>query len=276
MRGCRPPPSCSRSPPRSCTRAGTCYVAGREDTAAATATAFLVGTILLLPLAIATWDVDADAIPFMAVSAALELLYLALLAAAYGRAELTVVYPVARGSAPVLVLLGAALVGGGASGLQAVGVIVVAAGVALVRGLGAGARGADVLAGLAIGIVIAGYTVVDDHGLEHAAALPYLQVVVGVPAVVYAAAVLPRRGRVAVRRELTPRALVAGVAMVGAYGLTLLALERAPAAPVAALRETSILIAVAWAAFGMREAVGMRRAAGAALVVAGVALVTLG
>ena len=154
--------------------------------------------------------------------------------------------------------------------------IVVGAGVALVRGLGTGARSADVLAGLAIGIVIAGYTVVDDHGLDHAAALPYLQVVVGMPAVVYAAAVLPRRGRAAVRRELTPRALLAGVAMVGAYGLTLLALERAPAPPVAALRETSILIAVAWAALAMREPVGVQRAAGAGLVVAGVALVTLG
>lgn len=252
------------------------YVAGRADTAAATATAFLAGTVLLLPIAVATWDVDAAAIPFMVVSAALELVYLALLAAAYGRAELTVVYPVARGSAPVLVLLGAAVVGGGASGVQAIGVLVVAAGVALVRGLGAGARSADVLAGLAIGVVIAGYTVVDDHGLEHAAALPYLMVVVGVPAMVYAAAVLPRRPRAAVRGELTARTLLAGVAMVGAYGLTLMALERAPAPPVAALRETSILIAVAWAAIATREAVGLRRAAGAALVVAGVALVTLG
>ena len=61
-----------------------------------------------------------------------------------------------------------------------------------------------------------------------------------------------------------------------AHGLTLLALERAPAPPVAALRETSILIAVAWAALKMREPVGVRRAAGASLVVAGVALVTLG
>ena len=183
----------------------------------------------------------------------------------------------ARGSAPVLVLLAVVVVGGGgASGLQAVGVVVVGAGVALVRGLGAGARSADVLAGLAIGVVIAGYTVVDSHGLDHAAALPYLQVVVGIPAVVYAAAVLPRRGRVAVRRELDARAVLAGVAMVGAYGLTLLALERAPAPPVAALRETSILIAVAWAALKMREPVGVRRAAGASLVVAGVALVTLG
>ena len=49
-------------------------------------------------------------------------------------------------------------------------------------GSGTGARSADVLAGLAIGVVIAGYTVVDDHGLDHAAALPYLQVVVGIPA----------------------------------------------------------------------------------------------
>ena len=111
------------------------HVAGRDDTAAATATAFLVGTVLLLPIAVATWDVDAAAIPFMAVSVVLELVYLALLAAAYGRSELSVVYPVARGSAPVLVLLAVVIVGGGgASGLQAVGVVVVGAGVALCAG----------------------------------------------------------------------------------------------------------------------------------------------
>ena len=64
-----------------------------------------------------------------------------------------------------------------------------------------------------------------------------------------------------------------GVGVFAAYGLTLLALDRAPAAPVAALRETSVLVAVAIAALVLDEPVGPRKLAGAALVVGGVALV---
>ena len=69
-------------------------------------------------------------------------------------------YPVARGSAPVLVLLGTAVVlGRHVSGREVGGVCLVAGGVALVRGLRRGAEG--IAAGVAIGVAIAGYTLVD-------------------------------------------------------------------------------------------------------------------
>ena len=132
---------------------------------------------MFAPVAALTWDVDADAIPYIAGSAAIELVYFGLLATAYARAGVTFVYPVARGSAPVLVLvvsvvaLGVALSAG-----QVAGVLAIAAGVLLVRGVGHGDGRALALA-LGVGACIAGYTLVDDHGLRYADALPYFEAV---------------------------------------------------------------------------------------------------
>ena len=58
-------------------------------------------------MAVIVWDVERAAIPYVVVSGLLELAYIALLAAAYERVPLSIVYPVARGTAPVLVLCSA-------------------------------------------------------------------------------------------------------------------------------------------------------------------------
>ena len=65
----------------------------------------VAGVVLLAPVALADWRLEAGAWPYVAASAALELLYLALLATAYARAAAGFVYPTARGAAPVFVLL---------------------------------------------------------------------------------------------------------------------------------------------------------------------------
>jgi drug/metabolite transporter (DMT)-like permease len=78
------------------------------------------------------------------------------------------------------------------------------------------------------------------------------------------------------RGAIAPRSVLAGAGVLGAYALTLAALTRAPAAPVAALRETGVLFATAFAAVVLHERVSPARAAGAAAVVAGVALIALG
>src|SRR5262245_60136110 len=102
---------------------------------AATAVALVFAVAVFAPVAVAVWDVDARVWPFVVGSAAFELLYFALLAAAYRRAHLSVVYPIARGTAPVLVLLiGVIFVGTETSWGQALGVACVAGGVFLVRG----------------------------------------------------------------------------------------------------------------------------------------------
>lgn len=252
-------------------------LARAPDTQSAAAVALALAVVIFAPVAALTWDVDSAAIPYIAASAALELAYFALLAFGYDRGELSVVYPVARGSAPVLVLavsviaLGVAL-----SGLQVAGVLLVAGGIAAVRGVGSEPSRRDLAVGLAIGCLIAAYTLVDKQGLRHADPLPYLELVLLAPAAFYLAAMTYRRGPTALRAQLGATTLAAALGMFGAYALALAALRLAPAAPVAAVRETSIVIATALAAVFLHERVGRLRLAGAAVVVAGVAALALG
>lgn len=217
-----------------------------------------------------TWDVEWEVWPWALGSAAFELAYFTLLAYAYERSELSVVYPAARGLALVVVLaVGIA----GATAGEIAGVALVGAGVLLVRGL-RHPEGRGVFLGALIAVCIAGYTLLDDRGIAHASAFAYFELVVGVPGVVYVAAIWRRRGASALRSEFGWATLAAAVAATLAYVLVLLALDRAEAAPGAAVRETSVVIAVALAAFFLRERVGWARLAGAALVAAGVALLS--
>ena len=102
---------------------------GSADVAARTVAVLVLSVVLFAPAAAATWRVHAAAIPYIAASSALEAFYFVLLTAAYRRRELSVVYPVARGSAPALVLAGtAAVLGRAVSGAQVAGVLLVAAG----------------------------------------------------------------------------------------------------------------------------------------------------
>jgi drug/metabolite transporter (DMT)-like permease len=247
-------------------------LAGARDVQGATAAALPVAVVAFAPVAAATWRVEPSAAPFLAASAALELAYFALLATAYRRADLSLVYPLTRGLAPVLVLLASvAFLGLPTSVGEAVGVAVVASGIVLVRGVrGRRAGGAAVLL-VAISACIAGYTLVDRYGIRHASAIPYLELVLLPAAVVYPLAVGLGRARAA----LTPATVIAAVAMFGTYTLVLLALRLAPAASVAAVRESSIVIAVGLAALVLGEPVGRRRLAGAVLVAGGVALIAV-
>jgi drug/metabolite transporter (DMT)-like permease len=275
-------------------------LAGAEDSEAAGAVALAAGAVLFTPVALLTWDIRAEAWPYIAASTVLEVAYFVLLGRAYHRAELSLVYPIARGSAPVLVLVISVVLGAALTAGQVVGVLAVATGILAIRGIGRGAQRADLALALGVGATIAGYTLVDKEGLAHAGPLSYLWVVNGVGALVYvpllawgrgsrvrAAVAFVRGGRPAgararlrsgfgvVRAAVAPRSVIAGVGVMGAYGLTLAALQRAPAAPVAALRETSVLFATAFAAVVLHERITPSRAAGAVAVVAGVAIIAL-
>jgi uncharacterized membrane protein len=253
-------------------------LAGARDSEAATAVATLCGVALLAPVALATGGVSDAALPFAAASAVLHVAYLALLARAYQGGEVSVVYPVSRGTAPVLVLIfGALFLSEAASTAAVMGVLAISAGVFLV-----GARresstyeakldkppGRDLLFGFAIALTIAAYTLVDAEGVDHAQAPAYLFLLLAPSSVVYAAG-LALSGR-PLRAELRPRAFLTGAFIVGAYGSVLAALRLADAAPVAAVRESSVVIAALLAAVFLNERVDARRLGGALLVVAGV------
>src|SRR5581483_9233325 len=140
-------------------------LSGTEDTHSASAVALVVGTLVFLPVAVIGWRFQSSAVPYVAASSALELVYLVLLATAYSVAAMGFVYPIARGSAPVLVLAaGAVVTGTRVSGPAALGVLLVAAGIVLVRGLRRAGRPRDLALALSVGICIAGYTLVDKHG----------------------------------------------------------------------------------------------------------------
>jgi drug/metabolite transporter (DMT)-like permease len=227
--------------------------------------------VFALPAAL-SWRVEAAAWPYIVASAALELTYFALLAAVYTRAEYTFAYPIARGSAPVLVLIiSVVALGVSVSVLAALGVLAVTGGVLLVRGISRAGDTRSLLLALGVGACIAGYTLVDDHGVRHADALAYFECVLVLCTVPYATFVGVRQGL-----SIDRSAALAGVGMVAAYVLVLLALQRAEAAPVAALRETGVVMAAVGAAVTGRERVSRARIAGAVLVMCGVAAVALG
>src|SRR5581483_10424353 len=140
-------------------------LAGSRDVAATTAVALVTAEVVFAPVAVVVWHVDAGVWPWLIASGLLELAYFALLATAYRLAPLSIVYPVARGGAPVIVLALSVLVLGHSTRpreLAAVALVVI--GIVLVRGLGQpDARG--LAFGVVIACCIAGYTLVDKRGI---------------------------------------------------------------------------------------------------------------
>ncbi len=251
-------------------------LARARDPEAATAVALVVAVVAFAPVTAAVWRVDGGVWPYVAGSSAFELVYFALLAAAYRRAELSVVYPLARGTAPVLVLLfGIAALGKTTSAPQAMGVCLVGGGVLLVRGFRRRADAAGAGFGFVIAACIAAYTLIDKQGIPHATPIAYLELTMLPPTVVYATGVLAVKGVPALRAELNASSIAAGLATFGAYALVLAALQRAPAASVAAVRETSVVIATALAVLVLKERVSPARMAGAIAVAGGIGLVSL-
>jgi drug/metabolite transporter (DMT)-like permease len=248
-------------------------LARAPDVEAAAAVALITAEVVFAPVAVVLWHADAGVWPWLVGSGLFELAYFALLATAYGRAPLSVVYPVARGGAPVLVLaVSVVALGQGTSARQVGAVALVVVGVLLVRGL----RHPDpkgLVFGLAIACCIAGYTLIDKHGIRHAGPITYLELSMIAPTLAYAGAVV-RAKPASVRAAVGAPAIVAGLATFVAYAFVLAALSRASAASVAAVRETSVVVATALAAVVLKERVGPARLLGALAVVVGVALLS--
>jgi drug/metabolite transporter (DMT)-like permease len=250
-------------------------LARARDIESSTAVALITAELVFAPVVVWTWDAHRAVWPFLIVSGLLQLTYFALLGTAYRLVPLSVVYPIARGGAPVLVLLaGAVVLGRATSWTQVAAVVLVVAGILLVRGF----RGADprgVGFGIAIASCIAVYTLVDKEGVRHAEPISYLELSMLGPAVVYAGAVIRIKGVRAVQGAVGWESILAGVCTFGAYALVLAALQRASAASVAAVRETSVVIAALLAWVVLKEQVSASRFAGAVLVVCGVALLAI-
>jgi drug/metabolite transporter (DMT)-like permease len=239
---------------------------------AATAATFVLSLAIAAPLAIVWWSAEPSVWPYALASTLLETLYVIALAYAYRTTDLSFVYPLTRGLAPVIALgVSVAVLGRAVSAAEIGGVLLVATGVVFVRGPEGRADLRAVLVVVTIAATIAAYTLVDRAGIHHAGALTYYVLVLAGPCLVYP----PIAGLRAVRYEVGLATLLAAVANFGSFTLGLLALRHGPAAPVLAVRSTSIVIATALAGHVLAERVSRARLAGSVLVFAGVAMLAL-
>ncbi|MEU8620139.1 DMT family transporter [Streptomyces sp. NPDC048623] len=219
--------------------------------------------------------------PYLVSSAVLHVAYYALLMKSFALGDFGQMYPIARGTAPLVVtLLAAVFVGEVPDAGQLAGVAVACAGLtglALwgIRGKGARPHWPALLAAGATGLSIAAYTVVDGVGVRASGTpLGYIAWLMLLEGLVIPAYALARRGP-ALAGELRPfatRGLLGAAMSVAAYALVLWAQTKAPLAPIAALRESSIIVGAAIGALLFKERFGGPRVAAAGLMVVGIGL----
>lgn len=208
--------------------------------------------------------------------------YFFFLLQAYRVGDLSHVYPVARGAAPLLVALGAAIFAGEVlEPIELIGLVLASlaiASFAFEGGLAALKDPRPFLYGLATAAFISSYTVADGLGVRASGStagfIAWLFVVDGLPLLVYA--LITRRGRIGpYLRANWKSGLVGGVMCGVAYALIIWALNLGAMAFVSALRETSVVFAVLIGSVFLGEPFGGRRIAAAAVVVAGIAVMNL-
>ena len=242
------------------------HLHGVDDRVAAMAVSGLVSGLALAPFLIA--DPPTGLWGLLLVSGTAEACYGLALAGAYRRGELSVTYPVGRGSAPLLATIAAVVVVGQPASLRILGAAaLVAAGLGLLafRSHRYGTLAATGLA-LVVGVTIATYSVVDARAVRDGAEpLAYLAGSLGLEGVLMAATT--RFDIERLRRSTRPGVAIA-LGSVGAYSLVLFAFRLAPVGQVTTLREVSVVIAVLLA----RERPGVLGWVGIGAVLAGAGL----
>jgi drug/metabolite transporter (DMT)-like permease len=237
------------------------------------AAALPLGTLAATPLVAALWLASGrPGLPWTgwaaaAISGLLECAYFHTLSAAYRRGDVSSVYPVARGTAPVLAgLAGLLLLRERLTPPQLAGVAVLLAGIWLARPPAASRRA--LVPALATGVLIAAYSTVDRLGVRTGPAWLY-----GWALFAFTSLCMLPWARPGPAREAAP----VGLLTVAAYGLTLAALALAPLALVAPLRESGVVLVAVWGVLRLRERERARlKLAGAGAVLAGAALLALG
>lgn len=235
----------------------------------------LLGPILLFmgpPPAVESW-------PYIGLSIVIHSAYYYLLIRAYDVGDLSHTYPLARGSAPLLVAGGAALFAGEELGIgELAGVAVICAGIFSLMLSGRFGSRRDprlILYPLATGVAIAGYTVTDGLGVRLSGSPPgyigWLFVLEAMPITVFALARRRAKAFVFLRNDWKPT-LFGGALAFAAYALVIWAMSLGAMAHVSALRETSVVIAALIGTRMLGEPFGRRRVLAAATVAAGVVL----
>jgi drug/metabolite transporter (DMT)-like permease len=243
------------------------------DTYAVAAGSGLIALVLLPflpPPAPASW-------PWLAGSAAVHILYFVFLAGAYRYGELSYVYPIMRGGGPMIVAATSALAFGELlRGSEWFGVLLICSGI-FAFASGKHDRRATLFA-LGNVVVIGAYTLIDGAGARASGApVSYTFWFFVANGVVITAMGLIARGRevpLYLRRNWA-RAAAGGACALGAYGIALWAMTRAPVALVAVLRETSVIFAAVMGALLLKEKMTRRRLVATGAVLAGLIVLKL-
>lgn len=216
---------------------------------------------------------------YIVLSAILQVGYSIFLVAAYRYGELGQVYPIVRGTVPLLVTLGGFIITGDTlNSYQIAGVVLTALGI-MSLALGKGrASTSSILFALATGAIIAAYATVDSVGVRRTgqseAYTAWVLVLYGLflPTAFFA---LRRRLVVDFRAPDTWKALGGGLVAMVAYGVVVAAFALGPAGPITALRETSVVFAVLIGWMFLGEALSTRRIFACLIVAAGAILLGL-
>jgi drug/metabolite transporter (DMT)-like permease len=256
------------------------FLKGSGDTLLST-TLVMGGAALIALVALPFLPVPARASwPYLAVSALLQVGYLVLLVRIYRVIDMSLAYPLMRGSAPLSVALISTLwLQETLPSLAWMGIATICLGI---LAMAVGARGAlsanGLAATLANAAIIAAYTLIDGVGARAsgtpAAYTLWLSLLTGAAMVCWAIAA---RGvaLISYARRTWHVGLIGGLGTIVSYTIALWAMTLAPIAMVAALRETSILFATAISAFILRERVGPARVVAAAIIASGTMLLRL-
>jgi drug/metabolite transporter (DMT)-like permease len=235
------------------------------DRLVAATTQAVFGGVAFLPFLVAG-GLPHGSIDAAVASSVCHVAYFLALVRSYRSTDLSIAYPVARGTAPMLVAIGGMLVLDDVmSGWAWLGVAIVSLSL---LSIGLHVRDATHLTWpLMTGVVIATYTLIDAGGVRGTdERLAYVGLLFALTPVWLVPLVVRRRGVDAVRQAVLAdgwRLAVAGVASVTSYALVLIAATQAPVGPVAAVRETSVVFAVVGGWFVLHEDVGRRRVLGA-------------
>ncbi|HEY6297958.1 MAG TPA: DMT family transporter [Streptosporangiaceae bacterium] len=237
------------------------------------------GIIVAIPLVIVVAAPRPAAWPYLLGSVAIHVFYNLLLMRCYKYGEFGQVYPLARGISPLVVtILAAVFVGEHLALPQLAGVAVVSGGLAALVFFGHRPGRAALLAAIGTGLTIAAYTVVDGVGVRLSASpVGYIGWLMLLQSLCVPAFALVRRRDVLFKQP--PRILLTGLAAGAlsllAYGLVLWAQTRGALAPIAALRETSVIFGAIIGSVVFREPFGRGRIAATVLVAAGIVLLNV-
>ena len=242
------------------------------DTAAIVAGAGLVALpfIFVVPVpAVESW-------PYIGASVTIHIAYYYLMINAYRSGDLSLVYPLMRGVAPLITgVLGIVALREMPGALNWLGMLLISAGVVALalRTVHHSPSGRAVGFALMNALVIAVYTIIDGTGARLAgdawAYIVWLFVLDALPFTAYML-VRHRAAFIDVLNRRRTRGLVGGALSAGAYAISVWAMTKAPVALVASLRETSVLFATLIGARLLHEKLTPRRWAGVVAVVLGV------